>query len=296
MEISQAKKIPLTEVLLRLGFKPVRTWKGGEELAYFSPFRTEKTPSFFVNPQKNVWNDFGGSGGNCLDFVIKFAKTDISGALQFLENLFSADYLTAAPIISQNQDNTKAESKSLVLRQIRPFSSAAPELKEYISGRRGILPKVAEAHLKEVQFHAAATPGKRWFAAGFINQQVGFELRNSWFKGCIGSKDCSFLEGDNHNAISVFEGFIDFLSWLSWRNRVVPETDVLVLNSTALSSRAVKFIRRKNYPTLLTWLDNDAVGKATLVDLIEQTNGQTFPQNSIYHGSQDFNDWFLKTK
>jgi hypothetical protein len=42
MNAAQAKKIPLKEILAKLGFQPIKTFKGGEELAFLSPFRKEK--------------------------------------------------------------------------------------------------------------------------------------------------------------------------------------------------------------------------------------------------------------
>jgi DNA primase len=70
MNINQAQQIPLATLLSRIGYTPMKTYKGGVELAFRSPFRSEATPSFFVNVQKNVWNDFGDSGGTVLDFAL----------------------------------------------------------------------------------------------------------------------------------------------------------------------------------------------------------------------------------
>ncbi|MBC8234566.1 hypothetical protein H8E77_33915 [bacterium] len=46
-------------------------------------------PSFFVNIQKNVWNDFGhGGGGNVLDFIMTYWDiSDVSTALRQLEEI-----------------------------------------------------------------------------------------------------------------------------------------------------------------------------------------------------------------
>ncbi len=96
MNTTQAKKIPLQEILAKLGLQPIKTFKGGAELAYHSPFREEKEPSLFVNTHKNVWNDFGDIGGNALDFVIRYQNTDVKGALAFLEQLFGNGFVASA--------------------------------------------------------------------------------------------------------------------------------------------------------------------------------------------------------
>ena len=43
-----------------------RNWKG------LSPFNSEKTPSFVVSPEKQIWHDFSsGRGGNVFSFVME---------------------------------------------------------------------------------------------------------------------------------------------------------------------------------------------------------------------------------
>ena len=81
-----AKQIPLQKILQQLGHKPAKEIHG--ELWYYSPFRNEKEPSFKINPEKNVWYDFGhGEGGNVLDFImILYDITDISTALKQLSD------------------------------------------------------------------------------------------------------------------------------------------------------------------------------------------------------------------
>ncbi len=98
MNSAQAKKIPLQEILAKLGLLPVKSFKGGEELAYLSPFRHEKEASLFVNIRKNVWYDFGDIGGNALDFVIRYRNTNVKGALEFLEQMFGKNWAPPPPI------------------------------------------------------------------------------------------------------------------------------------------------------------------------------------------------------
>ena len=48
----------------------------------------------------------------------------------------------------------------------------------------------------------------------------------------------------SHASVMVFEGFIDFLSYLSLANNIHPVSDTVVLNSVVNLSKAVPFLNR----------------------------------------------------
>src|SRR5881398_321985 len=61
-------RLPVSDVVGRR----VKLKKSGREWKGLSPFQQEKTPSFFVNDQKQAWFDFSsGLNGNIFDFVMK---------------------------------------------------------------------------------------------------------------------------------------------------------------------------------------------------------------------------------
>lgn len=56
-----------------------RNWKG------LSPFTSEKTPSFTVSPEKQIWHDFSsGKGGDMFSFVMQMEGLDFKAALELL--------------------------------------------------------------------------------------------------------------------------------------------------------------------------------------------------------------------
>src|SRR5207244_7352689 len=60
-------RLPVSEVVGRR----VQLKKAGREWKGLSPFNKEKTPSFFVNDQKQAWFDFSsGKNGSIFDFVM----------------------------------------------------------------------------------------------------------------------------------------------------------------------------------------------------------------------------------
>jgi DNA primase len=63
-----------------------RNWKG------LSPFSNEKTASFVVSPEKQIWKDFSsGKGGSMFDFVMEVEGLDFKGALELLARKAGVD-------------------------------------------------------------------------------------------------------------------------------------------------------------------------------------------------------------
>jgi len=57
----------------------------GKRICYLSPLRCEKTPSFYVNTEKNLWYDFGiGEGGDVIDLVMKLYSISFAEAVRHL--------------------------------------------------------------------------------------------------------------------------------------------------------------------------------------------------------------------
>ena len=63
-----------------------RNWKG------LSPFSAEKTPSFVVSPDKQIWHDFSsGKGGDMFSFVMEVEGLDFRQALELLARRAGVD-------------------------------------------------------------------------------------------------------------------------------------------------------------------------------------------------------------
>ncbi len=295
MNTAQAKKLPLNEILKRLGLEPVKSFKGGEELAYLSPFRNETEPSLFVNIRKNVWNDFGDIGGNALDFVIRYRNTDVRGALEFLDGLFGKrEFIIPKSNTLIKDKPTQNKENIFLLDRALPFGATAPSLVAYIAGERRISPEIASRYLKEVHFTNRET-GKAYFAAGFENLSGGFEIRNPFFKSSLGLKDISLVEGQGaEREIWVFEGFLDFLSKLTLIGSNTVLSDCLILNSVSYAEKAIQFIISKGYTSIKGFLDNDRAGDETTLKLKTKFGEMFFDLRSEYQGFKDLND-FLKS-
>ena len=74
-EIDRMKRIPIEEFLARLGHSPVQ--RRTNALWYKAPYREERTASFKVNMERNLWYDYGlGKGGNIFALAGEFIHCD----------------------------------------------------------------------------------------------------------------------------------------------------------------------------------------------------------------------------
>lgn len=291
MNTQDAKKIPITEVLNKLGLQPVKKFKGGIELGYLSPFRGENEPSFFVNIQKNVWYDFAENGGNLLDFIMRYHNTDLRGALNFLDNLYgNTKYQT--PFV-QSSKKEQEPIPTFKLDKSKPFTSESM-LAEYVLKKRKISLVIAQKYLSEVYFTNTETR-KKYFAVGFSNLSGGFEIRNPYFKSSIGQKDISFISGSIGKSAVIFEGFIDFLSFLSFNHKTEIEEDVIILNTLSYVDKALKLIQSKSYSEVNGYLDNDTTGNEKTTLFQHELKFIFADQRVIFQPHKDFNEFLQST-
>lgn len=70
----------------------VQLKRAGRNFKGLSPFNDEKTPSFIVSPEKQIWHDFSsGKGGNVFSFVMEMEGLDFRGALELLARKAGVD-------------------------------------------------------------------------------------------------------------------------------------------------------------------------------------------------------------
>ena len=210
MNCEQAKQMPLSGILDRLGHETHHQLRG--ELWYKSPLRTEAEPSFKINPDRNIWYDFGaGKGGNVLDFIMEyFSLSGISEALRQLSTLTGSSRIE--PVAPPPQPHSTSPCPIDIIK-IQPLENTV--LIAYLK-ERGIPAATARPYLSEIYY---TRQGKSYFALAFGNSCGGYELRNRYYKGTHGQTSISLVKKRNagmSDAVTVFEGFFDFLSALTY--------------------------------------------------------------------------------
>src|SRR4051812_24596468 len=70
----------------------VQLKRAGRNFKGLSPFSGEKTPSFFVSPDKHIWHDFSSNkGGDVFSFVMEVEGLDFRAALEHLARKAGVD-------------------------------------------------------------------------------------------------------------------------------------------------------------------------------------------------------------
>lgn len=135
---------------------------------------------------------------------------------------------------------------------------------------RGIDGTVAAKFCREIHFSLGC---RHYYGIGLGNVQGGYEVRNPFFKGTVGQKDVSLIQMGGHNDMcTIFEGFMDFLSYMTLCHRsdftpFAETMDFMVLNSVSNIRKAMKWLAP--YPTITCCLDNDDAGRRAVDTLNE---------------------------
>lgn len=282
MNMEDIRAVPITEFLAKLGHGPKR--QRGDECWYLAPYREERTASFQVNIRKNVWHDFGtGKGGDIFTLAGEFAgSTNFKEQAKFITRIWGGLAPERKTVFLPKENGKEDPEKKECLTDIRFGPLYNKVLLRYLE-ERGICSDVALPNCEEVRY---SLHGKRYFAIGFRNLSGGYELRNRFFKGSLSPKDISLI-GNGSDTCNLFEGFIDYLSWMVLG--LGCGDDYLVLNSVALLERSFTVLDR--YEKINCYLDRDEAGRRTLEALRKRYGNRIEDCSALYKGFKDLNEY-----
>ena len=263
-DLSRIKRYSIVEYLERKGVKPVR--RTAAYALYCSPLREETHPSFKVDTEKNLWIDYGeGRGGSIIDLCMRMEGCTLSEAIRRLgQNAPVNDtYSFLNDFVPNNSQPVMAVNGA---RRLIEISDTLPShFQENLTKVRCINLEKAMPFLKCISYEVR---GRRYQAIGFANLTGGYELRDDkTFKGTIAPKDITPIFTDRAEPVCIFEGFMDFLSFLSMKEEII--NHCLVMNSVSNVARTIRYLNDRHLTHIRAFLDNDEAGRRAVQDFIK---------------------------
>lgn len=294
MNIEQSKKLSIIDFLDKENVTLKK--KKGNAYWYLSPFRDEKTASFKVSKKENLWYDYAiKEGGDLVELVKRmYNKHSVSDALAYLasKNIATVDKAIETAIAAKEYTTTKMNDVKLL-----PLSNHS--LLSYFSSRR-IDITIGKMYCREIHYKVEQ---KHYYGIAFGNLSEGHEVRNPYFKGCIGHKDITLLAhtfNEWQSGCLVFEGFMDFLAYMTLVKQqdrwfvVESPCDYMILNSVANLKRALQYLDR--YTHIHCFLDNDQAGRKTVESISNVFEYRVTDESFRYADYKDVNDYLMKKK
>ena len=263
-DLSRIKRYSIVEYLERKGIRPVR--KTPTYAMYRSPLREETHPSFKVDTEKNLWIDYAeGRGGSIIDLCMRMEGCTLSEAIRCLGQNASDNGTSSFlnDFVPNNSQPVMAVNGARRLIEIS--DTLPPHLQDYLTKERCVNLEKATPFLKCISYEVR---GRRYQAIGFANLSGGYELRDDkTFKGTIAPKDITPIFTDRAEPVCIFEGFMDFLSFLSMKEEIT--NHCFVMNSVSNVARTIRYLNDRHLTHIRTFLDNDEAGRRAVQDFIK---------------------------
>lgn len=288
-DLSLIKRYSIVEYLERKGIKPAR--KTPTYAVYRSPLREEVHPSFKVDREKNLWIDYAeGRGGSIIDLCMHLEGCTLSEAICRLGQNAS-EYIVPSSSSPKRETSISPNQRENVTasgtrRLISISDTLSPHLQEYFKKERCINLEKATPFLKCISYEVR---GRRYEAIGFANSSGGYELRdNNTFKGTIAPKGITPIFEDMEQPVCLFEGFMDFLSFLSMKEKVTNQC--LVMNSVSNVARSIRYLNERSITSIRAFLDNDDAGRKAVQEFVN-TGFKVEDMAVYYRDFKDLNDF-----
>jgi hypothetical protein len=289
MNCKSAKSVNIVAFLQSIGIEPQKI--RNSRYWYLSPLRDERTASFEVDIIKNFWYDFGqGIGGDILKLTSLIYNTDVSGALKIIQNNSSTPYYSttnnfhfSSAIIIDSPIN----GNPVAIDRIRPLQNKA--LVQYAIDRE-IPYSIARRYTHEIYYHIE---DKKFFSIGFRNNSGDYELRNQYngSRICSGIKDVTTFTIRESDRLNLFEGFFDFLSFMTYYKLIKLPVNCVVLNSISMIERVIPLL--EHYERINLFLDNDLTGIKAAERIKAIHPNVTDYSKMLYPNHNDVNDFLI---
>jgi len=242
----------LVTLLKALGHEPISI--NSIEFGYASVFgkRSNNKIVLTVNQQFNSWFDSSlRKGGKLMDFAHSYwpnlSTAQIEGKLREIQAR------------SAKENRPLRKRKAIRIPDYR-FASAHPlgynnEFADFLL--ESDLLELSDLNIQEVHYYVIDQKGKRkdFCAAGWQNENGGWEVRAQKYSGCIGTKGMTFIPG-SHSVLAIFPEYVDFLKRRN--DEHLYYASILILNHPEFLSAALK--RASHFKKVLSYIDDMRLG------------------------------------
>ena len=318
MRTQEAFTISILDCANKIGLQFSREYinsEGQKEHIFFSPLRQDKNPSLYINETKNVFYDNGGVhvGGGIVAFINYVYQNDITDtkkALAKLDTIYpelkhpskqkgqfqsfsKPDFYTEKPPLAGRYN--KKEKKSATFEVVEVKALYSYPLKNYLKDERKIDLSISNYHIKEIVYKHIEK-NISFYGVGFPAGDT-WAIRRKGFKGFLNKgANITTIMIDTSRKVLVFEGFMDFLTYLTREGVQQPKENVIVLNSSSFTRKAVEFIARMpvGVNKIYYYRHRDESGKESIDTMKQMTNISIVDMSeSIYPTFNDLNEWHI---
>lgn len=272
-QLREIKNKDIVSYMMSCGY--AKQTKRGKWQLFYSPLRADKKASFGVNTVLNTWADFGTEyGGDIISLVMVMEKLNFNKACEFILEGGKVQFIP---------HNAVEEKNSLKVKEV---TVNIPSLFNYMCCVRRISKQVYEQHCKTVavDFGYSEYPIPI-YAVGFQNDKGGWEVRNSEYK--ISSQPKWFTTiGEDTQRVNLFEGFINYLSALTYFGKLSGRT--YVLNGAGQVPHILGELQGKH---VMYYGDNDETGNKLLKKI--QDVAVVSDCRDLYCWHDDFNEFIM---
>lgn len=182
----------------------IRLQKSGANFKALCPFHREKTPSFFVSPERQIWHCFGcGAGGDHFKFLMGIEGVDFSEALRILARKAGVE-------LKKFDKHLQGEKNKLY--EICELASRFFE-KQLYESEKG---KVALNYLKDrglsmesiKEWRLGYAPNS-WHSLDLFLKNAGYGENEVFNAGLIVKREIEGISGFNESQNFVSEGVYD---------------------------------------------------------------------------------------
>ena len=254
----------IVSLLKALGHEPVLI--NGDEFGYASVLgnRTNNKIVLTVNNRLNTWFDSSvgllGKGGKLMDFARTYWP-DLS-AEQIEEKLREIQTQSA----KKDRPLRKRKATKIPHYQIERTGPLGynKEITDFLmeSG----LWELADLNIQEVYYYVIDQKGNRkdFCAAGWMNENGGWEVRAQNYTGCIGTRGMTFISA-SETALAIFPEYVDYLKRRS--DKYLHYASVLILNHPDFISASLK--RAPHFQRVLLYTDETGGDYQSLAEMFK---------------------------